>query len=493
MATFDVEYDLVVVGGGGSGKMAAYIGAKEGGLATALLEKAPETGGSSVFAEGQAAFESSEQLARKTPPTPGMHYPSRAEGYKRYIDYSHKRANPDVVRMQVTHTAETIDIMKSLGIVYTDVTIYAYEQPTELNSFHRPDGLGAHMQEVLLQATVDAGVDIFTSTPAKQLIVEDGKVVGVIAEDADGKTIRIGAKAVVLAGGGFGGNLDMVRAHSRFARNADALIYMGPEPNTGDTINMALAIGADTWEMQPLMLVPVAKDKSLVAHINGGGSQPVLWVNKTGQRYYDEHVALSFADAANVIAIQPGGASYSIMDQATVQHLIDDGSDIGLGDFVKYHLPLTGLQTELDEAVAEGDMAWKADSIPELAEAIGLDPEVFTATVALYNEFAEDGDDPLFYKDAKYLRPVKTAPFYAIEMRAAILVSVGALRVNGDLQVIGVDAKPIEGLYAVGMDAGGLFGDTYNLDVPGTANGFAHASGRVAARHAIGAIKAAAV
>ncbi|MDR1190013.1 MAG: FAD-dependent oxidoreductase [Bifidobacteriaceae bacterium] len=489
MATFDVEYDLVAIGGGGSGKMAAYIAAKEGGLKTALLEKAPETGGSSVFAEGQAAFESSEQKARKVPPTPGMHYPSRAEGYQRYIDYSHKRANPEVARMQAYETAETIDIMKSLGIVYTDVTIYAYEQPTELNSFHRPEGLGAHMQEVLLQAITDAGVDIFTSTPAKELIVEDGKIVGVVAEDADGNTIRIGAKAVVLAGGGFGGNLDMVKANSRFAKNAEQLIYMGPEPNTGDTINMALAIGADTWEMQPLMLIPVAKGKTLVAHINGGGSQPVLWVNKTGKRYYDEHVALSFADAGNVIAIQPDGTSYSIMDQDTVAHLMEDGSDIGLGDFIEYHLKLTGLQTELDEAIAEGEMAWRADSLEDLAKQIGLDPEVFKATVDEYNEFAANGDDPLFFKDAKYLRPVKTAPFYAVEMRAAILVSVGALHVNGDMQVISTDSEPIEGLYAAGMDAGGLFGDTYNLDVPGTANGFAHASGRVAARHAIKAIK----
>ncbi|MDR2566835.1 MAG: FAD-dependent oxidoreductase [Bifidobacteriaceae bacterium] len=489
MATFDVEYDLVAVGGGGSGKMAAYIAAKEGGLKTALLEKAPETGGSSVFAEGQTAFESSEQKARKVPPTPGMHYPTRAEGFKRYIDYSHKRANPEVVRMQVYETAETIDIMKSLGIVYTDVTIYAYEQPTELNTFHRPEGLGAHMQEVLLQATKDAGVDIFTSTPAKELIVEDGKVVGVVAEDSDGNTIRIGAKAVVLAGGGFGGNLEMVREHSRFGKNADHLIYMGPPENTGDTINMALAIGADTWEMLPLMIIPVAKGKSLVAHINGGGSQPVLWVNNTGQRYYDEHVALSFADAGNVIASQPDGRSYSIMDQDTVQHLIDDGSDIGLGDFIPYHVQLTGLQAELDEAIAEGEMAWKSDSIEDLASQIGLDPAVVKATVDKYNEFCHAGDDPLFFKDAKYLRPVKKAPFYAIEMRAAILVSVGALRVNGSLQVIDKEAKPIPGLYAVGMDAGGLFGDTYNLDVPGTANGFSHAGGRVAARHAIKTIK----
>jgi fumarate reductase flavoprotein subunit len=74
-------------------------------------------------------------------------------------------------------------------------------------------------------------------------------------------------------------------------------------------------------------------------------------------------------------------------------------------------------------------------------------------------------------------------------MAPSVLVSCGGIRVNGNLQVTDKGYKPIPGLYAVGMDASGLYGDTYNLDVPGTANGFAHASGRVAARHVVKTIK----
>ena len=76
---------------------------------------------------------------------------------------------------------------------------------------------------------------------------------------------------------------------------------------------------------------------------------------------------------------------------------------------------------------------------------------------------------------------------------AQVLVSCGGIRVNGNLQVVGKDDVPIPGLYAVGMEASGLYGDTYNLDVPGTANGFAHASGRVAGRHVVSVLKGAAV
>ncbi|MDR2373273.1 MAG: FAD-dependent oxidoreductase [Bifidobacteriaceae bacterium] len=489
MATFDTEYDLVVVGSGTAGTMAAYIGAKEGGLKTALLEKAPQTGGGSVFTEGHAAFESSEQKARKLPPRPGMHYPTRVEGYQRYIDYSHKRAKPEVVRTAVNESAETIDILKSLGLVYTHVDIYALEQPSELASAHFSEGLGQRMHEVLIQAARDAGADVFTSTPARELIVEDGKVVGVAAEDADGQALRIGAKAVILAGGGFGANVEMLRKYSRFAANAEALVPLCPDTNTGDTVNMALAIGADTFEIGTLALVPLANGKNLAAITNGAGSQPVLWVDRTGRRYWDEFVALCFADAANVIASRPGGVSYSIMDQDTVRHLIENGSDIGLGEFVKFQTPMVTLQTELDEAAAEGEMAWKADSIEGLAKAVGFDPAVFRATVDQYNEFAAKGEDPLFFKDARYLRPILKAPFYAIEMRGGILGSVGALNVDGDMRVIGTNGEVIEGLYATGEDAGGLFGDNYVLDVPGTASGFGLTSGRVAARHAAKVIK----
>jgi fumarate reductase flavoprotein subunit len=149
---------------------------------------------------------------------------------------------------------------------------------------------------------------------------------------------------------------------------------------------------------------------------------------------------------------------------------------------------LNRLQAELDQDVAEG-LAWKGDTIEDLAKAAGLDPAVFGRTVADYNDYCDQGHDPVFFKPAKYLRPVRKAPFYAIDMVPSLLVSDGGIRVNGDLQVTDKDYKPIPGLYAVGNDASGLYGDTYNLDVPGTANGFAHASGRVAARHVLKTLK----
>ena len=484
---FDAEYDLVVVGGGASGKSAALTAA-QAGLRVALLEKQAETGGTSVYAEGTAAFESSEQRLRGVPDHEGKHFPSKEEGFRRYTDYSHHRANPDVVRMQVENTAETIDIYKSLGIEYTDVTIYAYDQPNELYTFHRPEGLGARCQELLLRACINAGVDIFTATPAQKIVMRDGKVAGVLARDSDGNDMHIACKAVILASGGYGNNPDLVEKYTWFSRTAHAMYQCVPTQNTGDGLRMALEAGADTDNLGAVMIIPCARNKTLTSHVSGAGSQPVLWVNKTGCRFADEKVAMSFADAGNTIAKQPDATVYAIIDSATVQHLMEDGSDIGLGDFIPFHLKLTRLQAELDQDVAEG-LAWKGDTVEDLARAMGLDPVVLAGTVAEYNAACAQGVDSRFFKPARFLRPVSKGPIYAINMAASVLVSDGGIRVNGNLQVTDKAYRPIQGLYAVGNEASGLYGDTYNLDVPGTANGFAHASGRVAARHAIQTIK----
>ncbi len=488
---FDAEYDLVVVGGGAAGKSAAYTAA-QGGLSVCILEKMPTAlEGSSVYAEGTAAFESSEQKERQFPTDPATGepktYPTKQDAFERYLNYSHFRANPEVARLMADNAWETIDIYKSLGIEYTDVTIYAYNQELELYSFHRPEGLGLKCQEVLLKAVLNAGVDLFTSTPAKHLIVDDGRVVGVLAEDSDGNEMRVGAKAVVLAAGGFGNNPDLVAKYSWFPRTAHAMGHAVPTQNTGEGLAMALEAGADTESLGTLMIIAVNRGKTLTSHTSGAGSQPVLWINKTGKRFANENVAMSFADCGNTMAKQPDATVYSIIDSDTVRHLMEEGSDIGLGDFIVYQQKLTGLQNELDQDVADG-IAWTGNSAEELATAIGLDPQVVADTVARYNEACDQGYDAEFFKPAEFLRPVRTAPFYAINMTGSVLVSCGGIRVNGNLQVVDREYRPIPGLYAAGMEASGLYGDTYNLDVPGTANGFAHTSGRMAARHILASL-----
>ena len=483
--TFDTEYDLIVVGSGGSGKITALTAAKAG-LRVVILEKREVTGGTSIYAEGTAAFESSEQKARGVPSNPERHFPTKAEAYEKYNLYSHHRANFDVIRAFVDNSADTIDFLKSLGVVYKDVRIASYDDPKELWCFHLPEGLGAQVQEILLAAVEKEGIDIFTSTPVKDLIMDNGAVVGVVAQDtSSGEQLRVGAKAVVLATGGIGNNPELVAKYTWFAPSAHNMNVLTPAQNTGDSLNMALAAGADPNNIVSVGIIAAgARDKPMDSHIGAAGLQPCLWVNKTAKRFISEGIAENIGDIGLVWAKQPEGVIYALLDEADIERLITVGSEISIGEFVLYGRPLNQLRTELDQDVADG-VAWKSDTIEGLAEQIGLDPTVLAQTVAEYNTACDAGEDPKYFKQARYLRPLRRAPFYAISMAPGMMSSAGGIRINGNMQVVDNDYQPIPGLYAVGNDATGLYGDTYNMEVAGSANGFAHTSGRIAARHVV--------
>ena len=137
------------------------------------------------------------------------------------------------------------------------------------------------------------------------------------------------------------------------------------------------------------------------------------------------------------------------------------------------------------EAHLESGLVKKADSFEELANLMDVPTDAFVDTMRAYNEACEKGYDDAFMKKPQYLRALDKAPFYAIPLATGTMGSAGGIKVNGNMQVITADGDPIPGLYAVGLDATGLYGDSYNMEIPGCANGFAHTSGRIAARHAI--------
>lgn len=483
MAEFDVEYDLVVVGGGASGKSAALIAARAG-KNVVVLEKMPETGGLSMYAEGTAAFESSVQKELGTPRLSKYHFPTKKEGLEKLMGYSHQRANYEVARAFVENSAETIDIYRDLGVVYKTCDIAAEDDPNEVWTFHLPEGLGAHCQEVLLDAIQKLDVDIFTETPAKELIVEGGRVVGVVAE-SEGAPLRIGGKAVILATGGMGSNPDRIFKYSWFAPAAYNMNTLTPLQNMGDGLDLALSAGADPTVITTCpILAAGGRDMTMDSQVGGAGVNPGVWVNKTGHRFAAESVAENLGDIGTYYGKQPGGIVWSILSQADVDRLVSEGSEIAIGEFVVYHKPMDRLPIELD-AHLESGLVKKADTLEELADMMDVPQDVFVETMRSYNEACEKGYDDAFMKKPQYLRAVDKAPFYAIPLATGTMGSAGGIKINGNMQVVDVDGNAIEGLYAVGLDATGLYGDSYNMEIPGCANGFAHTSGRIAARHAI--------
>lgn len=479
---FDAEYEIVVIGGGAAGLFAAAQAATNGN-SVALLEKLDSLGGHGRYIEGSTAFESAEQKKR------GIDV-SIAMGFKRLMSLSSWRADPEVVSMFVHNAATTIDKLGAMGAVWDDVSVYALEQDNELATMHWAEGGGVRVIE-LLEGTARAnGAEVFVSTRAARLILDGDRVVGVEAEQGDGTRLRIGAKAVLIAGGGYSSDPEMIARHSRFGENGRRFVELGTTGNTGDGYRLAIQAGGADATTGAMLLMPVAKGRTISSHVSGAGSQPYLWVNKFGKRFTDETVAMNFADAANVIAQTPDAVTYTVFDAATRDYLMTEGSDIGLGSFIPFRAALTGLEEELEADAGTGTVH-KADSLADLARQIGCSEDTLQATVDRYNAYCDAGHDDDFFKTVRYLRPVRQAPFYAVTMIVGTLVSLGGIKVNGNLQVISAGTgEPVPGLYAIGADASGLWGDSYPLDIPGAISGFAYTSGWVAADHAGRAIAA---
>lgn len=486
---FDAQYDVVVIGGGGSGLSAAVQAAKDG-LTCAVLEKESQLGGSSAFAEGHAAFESDEQIKR------GINV-SKQEALNAYITYSHWRCDQAVVSRFVENAATTIKKMRDEeGAVYNDVTITAPDQPGELVTWHLVEGEIAHLLKLLEADARRRGVDIFLSTAASKILRDgSGKITGVIAKDADGEDVRLGAKAVVVATGGYAASPAMLNKYGKF-KIGERIINAGGPGNTGDGLTMMKEIGAvENSNIGTMALFPLMRDKTVTSHVNNAGMQPYLWVNKYGRRFSDEAVGLNFGFAGDVTAGLPDAMYWCILDQNHIDKLVDKGNEVGLGIYVHNYEKLVNLPTELeaDAADAKRTNVFKGGSIEELAGKIGVKPEVLRTEIDVYNGYARAGDDKKYHKDQKYLRPYEKGPFYAVKMETGIMVSIGAMKINDRMQAVDANGEGIPGLYCVGCDAGGLCSEAYQLTIPGTANGFALTSGWLAADDIAEKVKAGAL
>lgn len=208
--------------------------------------------------------------------------------------------------------------------------------------------------------------------------------------------------------------------------------------------------------------------------------------NKTMREKY-----LRFADADGLaqtgktgdgiqMAWAVGGTMFVVYDQKTLDHMEkDQGIDLGVGVMVPVGTKLTEFQKDWDGAVQAG-WAFKADTLDGLAKATGMNADKLKKTVAEYNGYCDVRHDAEFAKDPKYLREVKTGPFYAIKSVASSLGTLGGIKANERFEVVTPEEDPIPGLYAAGNDVGGMYGDSYDLLMAGSTVGFAVNSGRIA-------------
>ena len=472
-----IETDVVVIGAGGCGLAAAVTGV-EGGAKVIVFEKQRSLGGTSNFFEGIFAVESEMQRERY------ITY-SRDEAFKNIMEYSHWRANPRLVRVFVDESAGTIAWLQQEGVEFIDATINMPDAP---RTYHVVKGTGEAVVKALATRAKEKGVDLRLVTPAKKILREGERITGVVVEQ-NGEKIEVKAKAVFVASGGYANNKAWIKKYAGFDLDVN-MIPIGNVDKIGDGIRMAWEVGAAEEGMGVLEMYrfgPMGQEYPMKSHLQIVASQPDLWVNPQGERFCDEGIAFYDTSVGNVNARYKEGYTYSLFDESIKEHLIEKGIDRNMAVEYPPGARPVDFDKELNAFLEKGTTdIFVAESIEALAMKMGVDPGVLKATVDEYNRFCEKGHDDVFAKDPKYLRPLKGPRFYAIKSRTVFLGTLGGIKINHKMEVVNQKGKVIPGLYAGGMDAGGMWGDSYSIkDSSGASAGFAINSGRIAGRNAL--------
>jgi fumarate reductase flavoprotein subunit len=477
-----MEADVVVIGSGAAG-MAAALTATEGGAKVIVFEKLRHHGGTSNFAQGLFAVGSNMQWQRYIGITCD-------EAFKTAMDYSHWRANPYLVRTIIDKSAETIAWLQKQGVEFVEPVTMFYDAPRTwhiLRGQPRAGGRGSAMIKVLVARAKERGTDLWLATPVKKIIKEGGKITGIMAEK-DRRNINIASKAVIIATGGYANNKEWVKKYSGFDLDVN-LFPLGNIDKMGDGIRMAWEVDAAEEGMGVLQLwrsILIGQGVQEIGNLHGAALQPHLWVNQRGERFCDEKIANIDPFEGNACARQKNGYSYTIFDEAIRRHMIEKGIDKNMGTENPPGTRLIHFDAELKAALKKKNPhIFVADSILELADKIAVDPAVLRATVKEYNRFCEKGHDELFAKDRQYLRPVKEPKFFAMRCVTMTLGSLGGIKINHRTEVVDKEENIIPGLYAVGNDASGMYGDSYNIYLSGGTLGFAVNSGRIAGENAL--------
>ncbi len=340
----------------------------------------------------------------------------------------------------------------------------------------------------LLKSADDLKVRILTLSPAREILVEDGRVVGIVAGGAEIRARR----GVVLAAGGFPHDLARKAAMFPHAPTGREHFSAAPEANAGDGLRLGEAAGgevrtdlnnAGAWA--PVSLVPrpdgsVGRFPHLVERAKPG----LIMVLPNGRRFANE--ADSYHDVMQALfaAVPP--------DEAPVAWMICDHAfqrRYGLGRSRPWPFPL---RHHLGNFYLR-----RGDTIAELARACGIVPEALQGTVADFNRHAAEGRDPEFHRgETPYNRiqgeashkpnpcvaPIAPGPYYAVKIVPGSLGTFAGLRTDAQARVLRPDGVPIAGLYAVGNDMSSMMGGRYPAG--GITLGPGMTFGYIAAHHA---------
>jgi 3-oxosteroid 1-dehydrogenase len=322
---------------------------------------------------------------------------------------------------------------------------------------------GAALIARMLGAALDRRIPIWTQAPVEELIVADGRVVGVRTVK-DGKPALVEARrGVLLVAGGFGHDAEMRRTYSGDQPNDGRWSWANPG-DTGEVLRAAMALGAQTALLDEAWWLPTLADEELaVSTLNMARQRPgAIFVDAAGRRFVNEPNS----------KMEVGKAMYARDKQSRAVPcwlILDDG-------YRRRYAHTKGLPGRFPKSWLQRGVLKEAQTLEELARLCDIDPRGLAETVARFNRNARNGLDPDFgrgqsafnknngdpgYRLNPALGPLDRAPFYATQVIPADIGTCGGLVCNADAQVLDRQDQPIPGLYAAGNTTATVMGRHY--------------------------------
>ena len=480
--------DVLVIGSGAGGLSAAYTAAREG-LEVVLIESADRFGGTTAYSGGGALWYPANPVLRREGTKDTV-----ADALRYYQAVVGARTPPELQETYVRGGSAVIAYLEQdqnfqfLPLAWPD---YFEELPgaqttnarqiipaplnaTDLGGWHEvlrntldTDRLGAPAPELivggralvarfLLALSAYDTASLLLNTALVSLDTDAGSVTGAVVDHAGQQGVIRARRGVVLAAGGFEQHASMRRRHGVPGAPKDS---MGAPTNTGAAHRAAIAVGASVDLMDQAWWAPgiVQPDGGAVFTLDFPAG---IFVNSSGTRFMNESAPY---DRAGRILIE------QLPEEDRVPRfwfVYDDRA----GAMPPAGIPMVSLVAR--EAYERAGLWHTADSIPALAELIGVPPPALSETVARFNQLVAAGADSdfqrgatvydcFFHEGARPLTPITEGPFHAAAFGLSDLGTKGGLRTDASGRVLTEADGVIPGLYATGNTMAAPSGEAY--------------------------------